>query len=111
MPLITEAAILYVKDGLGHSFESDFCKASAIIASMRGYLDHELQRCLEVPGKYLLIVRWATLEDHTIGFRQSEPYQQWKSILHHYYDPFPVVEHFEKVDLSLPSGAKEVSAP
>ncbi|WP_127532641.1 antibiotic biosynthesis monooxygenase family protein [Paenibacillus kobensis] len=105
--MITEAAVLYVKEGLGAPFEADFRRASAIISSMQGYLSHELQRCLEVPGKYLLIVRWEALEDHTIGFRQSEPYQQWKALLHHYYDPFPVVEHFEQVELKPFAAAGE----
>jgi heme-degrading monooxygenase HmoA len=64
---------------------------------MNGYITHDLQRCLEEKGKYILLVQWEKLEDHTIGFRQSNEYQQWKKLLHHYYDPFPVVEHFESV--------------
>jgi hypothetical protein len=40
------------------------------------------------------------LEDHTIGFRQSAAYQEWRKLLHHFYDPFPVVEHFRKVELN-----------
>lgn len=67
---------------------------------MRGYRSHELQRCLEEKGKYLLLVRWETLEDHTLGFRGSPEYQEWKKMLHHFYDPFPTVEHFEQVDLT-----------
>ncbi|MOA65193.1 hypothetical protein D3C78_1914890 [compost metagenome] len=64
---------------------------------MKGYVHHELQKCLEKENKYVLLVRWETLEDHTIGFRGSEEYQAWKALLHHYYDPFPVVEHFVSV--------------
>jgi heme-degrading monooxygenase HmoA len=67
---------------------------------MNGYVTHELQRCIEVPGKYLLLVQWATLEDHTIGFRQSAPYEEWKHLLHHFYDPFPTIEHFQTVRLT-----------
>jgi len=62
-----------------------------------GYLSDELHRCLELHGKYLLLVRWTTLEAHTVTFRQSLEYQEWKQLLHHFYDPFPVVEHFEEV--------------
>jgi heme-degrading monooxygenase HmoA len=47
--------------------------------------------------KSRLLVRWDTIEDHTVGFRQSLEYQQWKSLLHHFYDPFPMVEHYESV--------------
>ncbi|MDN7242237.1 antibiotic biosynthesis monooxygenase [Planococcus sp. N028] len=98
--MVLEAAVLYVKPGLEKAYESAFQQASAIISSMKGYRSHELQRCLEVKGKYLLLVEWESLEDHTIGFRQSVEYQDWKQLLHHFYEPFPVVEHFEKVDLT-----------
>ncbi|WP_274365694.1 antibiotic biosynthesis monooxygenase family protein [Paenibacillus thermotolerans] len=97
--MILEAAMLQVKVGMEQEFEEAFRKASGIIASMNGYLGHELQRCMEVKGKYLLLVQWERLEDHTIGFRQSPEYQEWKRLLHHFYDPFPTVEHFEKVKL------------
>lgn len=97
--MILEAAILHVKLGMEQDFEHSFGKASSIISSMKGYVSHELQRCMEEDGKYLLLVQWENLEDHTVGFRQSTEYQEWKSLLHHFYDPFPTVEHFEKVIL------------
>ncbi len=95
--MILEVAILNVKAGEGLAFEMAFGQAQRIIASMPGYLSHQLQRCLEVADKYILLVRWETLEDHTVGFRQSPQYLEWKQLLHHFYDPFPVVEHFESV--------------
>jgi len=95
--MILEAAMLQVKKGMESEFETAFADASTIIASRKGYVEHELQRCLEEEGKYLLLVRWETLEDHTIGFRQSAEYEDWKKLLHHFYDPFPTVEHFESV--------------
>lgn len=97
--MILEAVMLQVKDGMEAEYEEAFLRASKIISSMKGYLSHELQRCMEVKGKYLLLVQWETLEDHTIGFRQSNEYQEWKKQLHHFYNPFPTVEHFEKVNL------------
>jgi heme-degrading monooxygenase HmoA len=97
--MILEAAMLNVKAGREEEFETAFRSASRIIASMSGYLSHELHRCLEVRGKYLLLVRWERLEDHTVGFRGSPEYQEWKTLLHHFYEPFPIVEHFEKVEL------------
>ncbi len=63
---------------------------------MKGYIGHELQKCIEKENKYILIVRWNTIEDHTEGFRKSEAYKEWKRLLHHFYDPFPVVEHYKK---------------
>ena len=97
--MILEAAYLSVVVGREDEFEDAFRQASPIIASMRGHQAHQLQRCLETPGKYLLLVQWERLEDHTVGFRQSPEYQQWRSLLHHFYDPFPAVEHFEEVHL------------
>ena len=97
--MILEAVMLQVKQGLEAEYEEAFREASEIISSMDGYISHELQRCMEVKGKYLLLVQWATLEDHTVGFRQSNEYQEWKNKLHRFYDPFPTVEHFERVEL------------
>lgn len=98
--MILETAVLQVKSGMSDEFERNFKKASAIISSMKGYISHELQKCIEEDRKYLLLVRWETLEDHTEGFRGSADYLEWKSLLHHFYDPFPTVEHYTNVDLS-----------
>lgn len=91
--------MLPVKPGLESDFEDSFKKASKIISSMDGYLSHELHRCIEDKSKYLLLVRWETLESHTVGFRSSGKYQEWKKLLHHFYEPFPTVEHFEEVEI------------
>ena len=95
--MILEVAMLNVRSGLAQEFEAAFAQAASIIASMPGYRSHELHRCLEVPDRYVLLVHWQTLEDHTVGFRQSPDYQEWKRLLHHFYDPFPTVEHFEQI--------------
>ena len=97
--MILEQAILDVKPGQARQFEAAFAEAQRIISASPGYLSHELQRCVENRNRYLLLVRWRTLEDHTVGFRKSEPYQRWKALLHHFYDPFPTVEHYESVTL------------
>ncbi|MDQ0228971.1 heme-degrading monooxygenase HmoA [Metabacillus malikii] len=89
--------MLQVKQGMEEEYEKAFRQASTIISSMKGYISHDLHRCIEKQGKYLLQVKWETLEDHTVGFRQSEEYKQWKQLLHHFYEPFPTVEHFSKV--------------
>ena len=92
--MILELAILNVVPGREQEFETAFDTAEQILASMPGYLDHSLKRCVETPSRYLLLVEWERLEDHTEGFRGSASYQEWKSLLHHFYDPFPTVEHF-----------------
>ena len=95
--MILEVATLDVRPGQEMEFERAFLEAAGIIASMPGYVSHELQRCVEKRNRYVLLVNWRTLEDHTVGFRGSVEYQRWKALLHHFYDPFPVVEHFERV--------------
>lgn len=92
--MILEHALLNVKDGQCSEFEMAFSKAQKIISSMKGYISHELLKCVEFPNQYLLLVKWETLEDHTIGFRGSDEYQEWRKLLHHFYDPFPEVLHF-----------------
>lgn len=95
--MILEVAILDVIPGQESDFHADFAQAQRLITAMPGYISHELQQCLEKPSRHILLVRWQTLEDHVDGFRNSAPYQQWKQLLHHYYDPFPDVEHYEAV--------------
>ncbi len=97
--MILEVAMLQVKPGLIKDFEDNFKIASDVISKMNGYINHELHKCIEDKNKYILLVRWETLEDHTIGFRESSEYQDWKDLLHHFYDPFPLVEHFEEINL------------
>ena len=95
--MILEVAILNVKPNETTAFEAAFRQASPIIASMPGFLSHELHRCVEEAARYILLVRWERLEDHTVGFRGSPQYQQWRALLHHFYDPFPTVEHYYPV--------------
>jgi heme-degrading monooxygenase HmoA len=95
--VITEQATLEVKPGREVGFEQAFADAKAIIASMPGFRSLELHRCIETPSLYLLLVSWETLEDHTEGFRKSAEYEEWRRLLHHFYDPFPTVEHFSLV--------------
>jgi heme-degrading monooxygenase HmoA len=95
--MILEVAVLNLRSGESGAFEQAFASARAILSSMPGYISHELQRCLEEEDKYLLLIEWERLEDHTVGFRQSPQYQEWTRLLHHFYQPFPRVEHYEPV--------------
>ena len=63
--MILESAILNVIPGQGPDFESAFGEAGAIIAAMPGFISLQLHRCIEEPGRYLLLVQWQSLEDHT----------------------------------------------
>ncbi|RDC56107.1 antibiotic biosynthesis monooxygenase [Pedobacter chinensis] len=94
---VLEVAILNVKAGLSVEFEKAFMEAQKIISSMDGYISHQLKKCIEESDKYILLVNWETLEAHTEGFRGSVEYQNWKKLLHHFYEPFPMVEHYLEV--------------
>jgi heme-degrading monooxygenase HmoA len=95
--MILEVAILNVIPTETTAFEQAFKVAEKIIASMHGYINHTLKRCIEQPNRYILLVNWTDLEAHTVGFRQSAEYQEWKRLLHHFYSPFPTVEHYEDI--------------
>jgi heme-degrading monooxygenase HmoA len=95
--MILELAILDVRAGERAEFERAFAEAKTIISAMPGFDHLELQRCLELPDRYVLLVRWDRLEDHTEGFRGSAEYERWRDLLHRFYDPFPTVEHYQPV--------------
>lgn len=92
--MILEVATLTVRPGQEEAFEGAMRQARPLIEASPGFGGMNLRRCVETPNRYLLSVSWSALEDHTIGFRQSERYQEWRGLLHHFYDPFPTVEHY-----------------
>ncbi len=93
--MILEVAILNVIPVQEDEFLKAFGQAQRIIAGMAGYISHQLKRCIENGSRFILLVEWEKLTDHTEGFRKSAEYQEWKKLLHHFYDPFPTVEHYE----------------
>ena len=93
--MILEAVVLPVIRARMSAFEEAFAEARAIIESTPGFVSLELHRGVEQPSDYLLLVRWETLEAHTIGFRQSPAYARWAGLLHRFYEPFPEVRHYE----------------
>ena len=95
--MILEHAPLPVRPGQEAAFEAAFAEAKSIISSMPGFRSLRLTRCIERPSSYLLLVEWDAIEDHTEGFRGSPAYERWRELLHHFYDPFPVVEHHEVI--------------
>jgi heme-degrading monooxygenase HmoA len=95
--MILEQAVLPVRPGSEAEFEAAFAEAKSIIGASPGFVDLTLSRCVEQPASYLLLVRWESLEAHTEGFRGSPAYDEWRGLLHHFYDPSPVVQHFTTV--------------
>lgn len=96
--MIVEHAVLEVDPTRTAAFEAAFAEAKRIIAAAEGFLSLRLSRCLERPGRYLLLVEWETLDDHVVGFRGSDAYPEWRRLLHHYYDPMPEVTHFAVIE-------------
>jgi heme-degrading monooxygenase HmoA len=96
--MILEMARLCVKPGAAAQFEAAFAQAQSIIAAVPGYVSHEVRRCVENGDEYLLLVHWTSVAAHEEGFRGSPQYQEWKRLLHHFYDPFPTVLHYRPVE-------------
>jgi heme-degrading monooxygenase HmoA len=92
--VILEHAILDVDPAETADYEAALREALPLIAETPGFIRLHIRPCLEKPGRYLLLVEWRELADHTVGFRSSERYQAWKNLLHRFYTPFPLVEHF-----------------
>ena len=95
--MILEHVVLDVRPEQEDAFEEAFAVAKPLIMASPGWRWLQLQRCLENDSRYLLLVGWERLSDHLEGFRGSPAYEEWRRLLHHFYDPPPVVEHFEVV--------------
>jgi heme-degrading monooxygenase HmoA len=94
--MILEIATLNVRPGQAEAFEEALGRARAIIEASPGFARLELRRCVESSNRYVLFVTWNSVEDHTVRFRESEPYQKWRAALHHFYEQPPTVEHYNK---------------
>ncbi len=92
--MILEASTLYIKSEAVNEFESAFRSAYGIISKMRGYLGHELFKCVEQKDQYILLIRWSAIRDHSIGLRQSSEYTRWNELLQPYYASEPGVLHY-----------------
>ncbi len=96
--MITEHALITIQAGRQAEFEQEFPKAKAVISQASGFVDLTLHRGIETPDTYLLLIRWQTLEDHTVGFRQSALFQEWRAIIGPFFASPPVVDHFEPIE-------------
>lgn len=94
--MILESALLDVLPGREDDFLAAFAEAEPLISVQRGFRSLRLRRCLDEGrrSRFLLQVEWETLADHTEGFRRSPEYRRWRELLHHFYEPFPEVEHY-----------------
>lgn len=95
--MITEIAVIRVKAGQTGQFENAFREASRVIAAAKGYRSHELVRSIENSGKYVLLVRWDSVESHMEGFRMSDDFKKWRDLIGPYFEAAPDVEHGQAV--------------
>ena len=103
--MIVEHALLRVRDGQAADFETAMRQAVPLIAASPGFRNIEVRPALEVPGFYLLRVTWDSVESHRDGFRRSDRYQQWRTMLHHFYEPMPEVSYFGPSIIDSPRSA------
>ena len=95
--MITEHALLTIRSGQEQAFETAFETARHIIAAATGFQSLSLARGVESPSTYLFLVSWDSVEDHQEGFRGSPAFDEWRALLHGFYAPMPIVEHFAEV--------------
>lgn len=95
--MIHEIAHITVKPGMEAAFEQGVAEAAPLFERARGCRGLSLQRGIEQPAHYRLVVAWDTVEDHTVHFRGSEDFQAWRRLVGHCFDGAPVVEHVATV--------------
>ncbi len=92
--MILERAILAVTPGSEPDFEAAMNEAKEVIAQAAGFRSLRLQRGIERPSSYLLLVEWDSLEHHMQGFRESERFVRWRELIGPYFASAPEVEHY-----------------
>lgn len=95
--MILEVTKLDIRPGQEREFVAAFKQAQNILMRAKGYIDHQLQKCLEIENRYIMLINWETLENHTVDFKQAPEYQEWRALLHHFYEPPPKAEHYAGV--------------
>jgi heme-degrading monooxygenase HmoA len=95
--MILEHAVITIRPGTADQFEAALARAREVIAATHGFVSLELHRGIESADQYTLLIRWETLEDHTVGFRGSDSFTRWRALIGPYFEGQPVVEHWEPV--------------
>jgi quinol monooxygenase YgiN len=91
--MILESAEIHIKPGMAAAFEAGVSAAAPLFRRARGCMGLQLQRGIEDPYAYRLLVQWQTIEDHTVHFRASDDFQKWRDLVGHCFDAPPVVNH------------------
>ncbi len=94
--MVLELAQIDIKPGLEAEFEAGVKQAAPLFKRARGCKGMELHRSVEKPQRYRLLVKWDTVENHTVEFRGSEDFQQWRKLVGHCFASPPEVEHIRQ---------------
>jgi len=92
--MIMETAYMDIVPGKELEFEAALEQAKKVVAQAKGFNVLHVHRGIERPSTYMLAIGWNTLEDHTVGFRESELFTEWRSIIGPFFAEAPVVEHW-----------------
>ena len=92
--MILETAVFAIRPGEADLFRATFARARKFIETSKGFHRLELRQGIEVPDSFVLVVWWDTLEDHTIHFKQSDNFTQWRALIGHLFAAPPVVHHY-----------------
>jgi heme-degrading monooxygenase HmoA len=95
--MVLESAEILVKPGMEEAFEAGVREAAPLFRRAQGCSGMRLQRGVENPRAYRLLVEWAALEDHNVHFRASEDFQEWRRLVGHCFDGAPNVTHLSRV--------------
>ncbi len=93
--MVLELATIDIKQGTNADFEKSLEKAQHVINQSKGYISHQFQKCIEQDNRYVLLISWQTLEDHTKGFRESELFKEWRALIGPFFETPPMVQHYE----------------
>ncbi|MFV5703671.1 antibiotic biosynthesis monooxygenase family protein [Flavobacterium sp. XS2P12] len=96
--MILEIATFDIKEQSQTAFTAAFQEAKLVVSKSKGFLGLEFQHCIEIPTKFVVLIQWETLEDHTIGFRESPLFTQWRAILSPHFQNPPIAEHFQTIN-------------
>lgn len=95
--MIYEVANILVRGGMGLQFEQSFSQALPLFERAAGCKSARLERSVEDPDRYLIVIGWQTLDDHVVRFRTSADYALWRELVGDFFAVPPVVDHTEVV--------------
>jgi heme-degrading monooxygenase HmoA len=95
--MILEIVTVQIKPGHEADYETAFAKASRYLMDSKGYISHQVQRCVETKGRYVILVQWESIDDHMIGFRESPAFQEYRQLVSPYFESPSQMAHYELV--------------